>query len=111
LPKALGIGTILVGMELRPKGKILFLALAACMVFSVVFADVLITDDIDHDCKGEGCPICLTIETAHNFIKNLKLAAMVVFLAFSFLHCSLLPAHCSLHPTHSPVILKVRFNS
>jgi hypothetical protein len=98
-------------MELRPKRKVLFLALAACMVFSIVFAELVINGDIDHDCKGEGCPFCLTIETAHNFLKNIKLAAMAVFLAFLFLHCSLLPARCSLFTTYSPVILKVRFNS
>jgi hypothetical protein len=98
-------------MELRPKGKILFLALAVCIAFSVVFAELVIADDLEHDCTGEGCPFCLTIETVNNFIKNLKLAALAVFLAFSFLHCSLLPAHCSLLPTHTPVALKVRLIS
>jgi hypothetical protein len=98
-------------MELRLKRKVLFLVLAICMVFSVVFAELVIADDLDHDCAGEGCPFCLQIETFNNFLKSLKLAAMTVFLSFSFLHCSLLPTHCSLLTTHSPVALKVRFNS
>jgi hypothetical protein len=106
-----GIGTILVGMELRPQRKVLFLALAVCIAFSVVFAELVIADGFEHDCTGEGCPFCLTIETVNNFIKSLKLSALTVFLSFTFLYCSLLPVHCSLFPAHSPIALKVRFNS
>jgi hypothetical protein len=98
-------------MELRPKRKALFLTLAVCIVFSVVFAEVLIAGEHEHDCIGEGCPFCLLIETANNFLKSLKLTALTVFFSFSFLYGSLLIAHCSLFTTHSPVTLKVRFNT
>jgi hypothetical protein len=100
-------------MELRPKGKILFLTLAICIVFSVVFAETIIADNFEHDCKGEGCPVCLTIETVNNFIKSLKLFALVVFLAV----CPMFPIHTSKNMGYlslsfiSPITLKVRFNS
>jgi hypothetical protein len=100
-------------MESRPKGKILFLALAVCIAFSVVFAETLIANDLDHDCTGEGCPFCLTIETANNFLKSLKLGALAVFLAacpvFAVLNFRRYTEVISC--TFSPVALKVRFNS
>jgi hypothetical protein len=100
-------------MELRPKGKALFLALAVCIAFSVVFAEALIADDIDHDCTGEGCPFCLAIETAHNFLKNLKMGGMAVFLAVGPAFSAQTPLQFTDSPLsfNSPVALKVRFNS
>jgi hypothetical protein len=100
-------------MKLRPQRELLFLALAVCMIFSFVFAEVLIAEEHDHDCIGEGCPFCLAIEIANNFLKSLKLGVLTVFLTVSFA----LPAlsiqkyteitHCGF----SPVTLKVRFNT
>jgi hypothetical protein len=111
LPKAVGTGIILIGMELRLQKKVLFIALAVCIVFSVVFAEALIANDLDHVCTEEGCPFCMAIETVHNYLKSLKLSTLAVFLVFAFLYCSLLPAHCSLFPAYSPITQKVRFNS
>jgi hypothetical protein len=105
--------TILIDMKLRPQRKILLLALAVCIVFSFVFAEVLIAKEHDHDCIGEGCPSCLLIEIANIFLKSLKLGGLSGFLAV----CPALPvlsfqkyteiAHCGF----SPVTLKVRFNT
>jgi hypothetical protein len=100
-------------MELRPSQNALFLALAVCIAFSVVFAEVLIADDLDHDCTGEGCPFCLSIETAHNFLKNLRLGALAVFLAACPVFLVQTLKKCTVFPLlfNSPVVLKVRFNS
>ncbi|MDR0320670.1 MAG: hypothetical protein LBI28_04135 [Treponema sp.] len=100
-------------MELRPKRKILFLALAVCIVFSVVFAEVVIADDLDHDCAGEGCPLCLTIETVHNFIRNLKLGGTAIFLVVCPMFLAQTPPQSAefAFSLNSPVALKVRFNS
>jgi hypothetical protein len=100
-------------MELRPKRTVLLLALAVCMAFSVVFAEILVAGDIDHDCIGEGCPFCITIETVHNFIKNLKLGGLAFFLAVCpvfLIRTSQKFTDFPLSP-NSPVALKVRFNS
>jgi hypothetical protein len=105
------IGTILINMELRPKRKVLFLALA--VIFSIFFAELVIAEDIDHDCIGEGCPFCLIIETTFNFLKNLKFAALSVSLVVCLMFIlqtfkKFIEFTISLN---SPVALKVRFNS
>jgi len=100
-------------MELCPKRKILFLAIAICIAFSVVFTGNLAATEIDHDCTGENCPVCLHIETAKDFLKALKTAgsfsSLTSHLAFT---AKILEnnAECNIYP-HSPIALKVRFNS
>jgi hypothetical protein len=93
--------------------KVLFLALAVCIAFSVVFAENLAAADIDHDCIGESCPYCLHIETAKSFLKALKTAGSftffpghLVFTAKTFEN----NAECTTY-SQSPIALKVRFNS
>ncbi|MDR1802932.1 MAG: hypothetical protein LBQ94_04940 [Treponema sp.] len=96
-------------MELLSKKKIILLALALCLVISVVFTETLIPGSHDHDCMGTNCLICLRIEMA----KNLKLASIILL----FVTC---PAFSALIPkidtglygySISPVLLKVRFNT
>jgi hypothetical protein len=100
-------------MELRPKRKMLFFTMVACILLSVVLIESLAADGHDHDCKGEGCPVCMQIETAQNFLKALKIAVLAsflaVFLAFTA-QTYLKPADSTTNP-FSPITLKVRFNS
>ena len=100
-------------MELRSKGKVLFLALAVCMVFSIVFTEFFAADDHEHDCIGEGCPICLQIQTAAYFLKILKMAGITVFSAFVLVFLIKIPLkHTDFTPCpHSSVTLKVRINT
>jgi hypothetical protein len=100
-------------MKLRPQREILFLALAVCMIFSFVFSEVLIAEEHDHDCIGEGCPSCLLIEIANNFLKSLKLGGLAVFLAVSpaLVVLSFQKYTEIIHCGFSPVTLKVRFNT
>jgi len=99
-------------MELYLNKKNLLLIPAACIAFSVVFAETLISAEHDHDCTGEGCPVCLQIEAAKCFLKNLKLAVIGLFFSI----CLLFPAQIRIKsaffiPLLSPVALKVRFNT
>jgi hypothetical protein len=100
-------------MELCPKRKVLFLALAVCMIFSLVFAELVLADAHDHDCIGEGCPVCLQIEAANNFFKSLKLAGLLYFLAVCAFFLFQTPPRNTEFAIyiHSPIDLKVRFNS
>jgi hypothetical protein len=100
-------------MELRSKAKVLFLPLAVCMAFSFFFAETLIADDHDHDCIGEGCPICLGTETVNNFIKNLKMGGLAVFLVGCPMFLAQMPKKIAVFAIFldSPIDLKVRFNS
>jgi hypothetical protein len=95
------------------RGKILLLALAACIAFSVVFTTNLAAVDIDHDCTGENCPYCLHIETAKGFLKALKTAGSFSSLTGHLAFTATIPennAEYTIYP-HSPIALKVRFNS
>jgi hypothetical protein len=99
-------------MEFCLNKKNLLLIPAACIAFSVVFTETLISAEHDHDCTGEGCPVCLQIEAAKCFLKNLKLAVIGLF----FLFCLLFSVKINIKPAYfipslSPVTLKVRFNS
>jgi len=96
-------------MKLISNRKIILLALALCLVISVVFTETLIAGSHDHDCTGTNCPICLRIEMA----KSLKLISLTLL----FITC---PAFSVLIPrisaglydySLSPVMLKVRFNT
>jgi hypothetical protein len=100
-------------MELRPKRKMLFLVLAMCIAFSVVFTGNLVAGEIEHDCIGENCPVCLHIETAKGFLKALKTAGSFTSLTGHLVFTATIPenyAECTTY-SHSPIALKVRFNS
>jgi cbb3-type cytochrome oxidase subunit 3 len=96
-------------MEPLSNRKIILLALALCLVISVVFAETLITGSHDHDCTGTNCLICLRIEMA----KNLRLASIILFFIACPVFSALVPKirtglnDCPI----SPVLLKVRFNT
>ena len=64
------------GMEICQKRGILLLVPAVCIGFSTFFSETTIYSGHDHDCIGEGCPICLQIEAANNFLNTLKLASI-----------------------------------
>ena len=100
-------------MELCQKRKILFLAIAVCIAFSVIFTMDLAANDIDHDCTGENCPFCLHIETAKGFLKALKTAGSFTFLAGHLVFTATIHENyteCTIY-SQSPIVLKVRFNS
>jgi hypothetical protein len=96
-------------MKLLSKRKIILLALALCLVMSVVFAETLISGSHDHDCIGTNCPICLRIEMA----KSLKLAGItLLFITCPAFSALILKIHTGLNDySISPVMLKIRFNT
>ena len=90
----------------------LFLALAMCIAFSVVFAENLAAGNSDHDCRGVDCPVCLVIKAEQNFLKTLKFTGFLLFAAFLTLFAPIFKRYTGLNPDPlSPVTLKVRFNS
>ena len=100
-------------MELYSKKKILLLVLAICIAFSVAFAGNLAAGEIDHDCTGESCPVCLHIEMAKGVLKTLKTAGSFSSLTGHLALTAKIPennAECNTY-SHSPIAFKVRFNS
>jgi len=110
-------------MKLQSKRKILLLAIAACIAFSVVFTGTLAACYLDHShtegkigstIKTEpGCPICQIIERAEIFLNALRLASVILFFISFFMF---IVQTSNAHKTYeayllSPVALKVRFNT
>ena len=102
-------------MALDLKRKILLLALAICLVFSLAFTISLAAKSIDHACckieKNECLP-CLQIETAKSFFRILKLAILFVLFA---VHVAFRAQTSIKYPEYntsliSPITLKIRFN-
>ncbi len=100
-------------MGLCQKREMLFLVPALFIGFSAFFSETTICSDHDHDCIGEGCPICLQIETADNFLNTLKLAGIYFFLAACFVFFAFSPKrHAGFNIYFLSLVgLKVRFNS
>jgi hypothetical protein len=92
--------------------KILFLALAVCIAFSVVSAETLASVCLDHHCTGEKCIPCLQIEAAKNFLKILKVLSIVLCFTVLLVIPVLNPQKYTINPyLLTPIALKVRFNS
>jgi hypothetical protein len=102
-------------MELFLGRKILLLVLAICIAFTVIFTEILIATDHDHnhDLIEEDCPICRQIEAANILLVALKLASLFVFfIAFLTIHDKFLPQYTQYFSIAiSSFSLKVRFNS
>jgi hypothetical protein len=100
-------------MEHYQRRKTLLLILGVCIAISVVFTETMIAAGHEHDCIGEGCPVCMQIETAQAFLKTLKLAGvgLVLVVCLVFSGQSHRMSAESILCLFSPVTLKVRFNS
>ena len=92
--------------------KIIFLILAVCIVFPVVFAGTIASIRLDHYCL-ENCSPCLQIEATKCFLNSLRVLS--IFLFFALCLVFLLQVYKKytgfvFYPL-SPILLKVRFNS
>ena len=106
-------------METRPKIKLLLLVLAVCVVFPVIFGEILVSFDAGHEChENHGtarteCHVCLKIEIARNLLKTLKAASACFCLAALLFCLNLKKLKYFILPLRqlSAVALKVRSNS
>jgi hypothetical protein len=64
-----------------PRKRLLSIALAACLAFAALSAEIFTLTHIDHDCDGLDCPVCLQIDIAQNALKALALAFIAAVLA------------------------------
>jgi hypothetical protein len=95
------------------KKKTLFLILAVCIAFSVVFTINQTAAILDHHHTEHDCPQCRQIEAAKYFIKIIKLAIIGVFFTASLVFSGQSHKKYAESAAYilSPVTLKVRFNS
>jgi hypothetical protein len=94
-------------------GLALGLALGICFITLALFSQSLVITGAEHDCHGEGCPVCLQIQGAENFSRQFRqllfqslppVGAMVITaFILSFVVFNPIPI--------SAVALKVRMNT
>jgi hypothetical protein len=58
-------------------------ALILCVSFMALsfFSEAFILDHTDHDCCGDGCPVCLQIQWAQDFSRQFRYAPAQFFLS------------------------------
>jgi hypothetical protein len=78
----------LMGAKLTKGLECLWLCLGFCAAMTALFSESYILFHRNHDCSGEGCPLCLLIRRVENFSRELKSAAS----CSGFSAASLLPA-------------------
>jgi len=99
-------------MEMYSKMKILFLILAVCIAFAVVFAEIIITLEIINNSKNVKCLIKKEkdlksiIKTIKQAIIGFCLAALLIFFNHNIIKYVKFKYYYI-----SPFILKVRINS
>jgi hypothetical protein len=100
-------------MQFTLKRKIFLLALAVCVVFSVVSLEITVIKDMHHNCSGHGCKICLKIQNAILLLQSIKLICLVLALAaISASAVRFYKESVIIHASHfSLITLKVRSNS
>lgn len=49
--------------------------IVASVVFATAFSSYLLAAEIDHDCTGEDCPICICIESAAASLQQMSSGA------------------------------------
>jgi len=104
-------------VELRYKVKAFLLLLAACFVFTVIFAQIQNAAGFNHDCDENSyitspCIECFLIKTSRNFLKLILLVciglSLPLVIQFALNIDDYLRGKIYLF---SPVMLKVRINS
>ena len=85
--------------------------LLTVMVFVVMlYSTLLIAAEADHDCVGEGCPICHQINACRKALKNLSLAVCTAAFAavFAYALCRTISACADVTASYTLVSLKVK---
>ena len=64
-------------MERKKRNRIAALLLAVTILVIMLYSAFFVAAEADHDCVGEGCPICYQIDACQNTLKSLSLAVCV----------------------------------
>jgi hypothetical protein len=90
-----------------------WISLALCFIIAAVVSETVIAVHADHDCRGEGCPVCLLMQRAENFSRNSGYAAIhSVFSAAGLLLAAVVLNFAVFRPVPlSSVRLKVKMNT
>ncbi|GHV43092.1 hypothetical protein AGMMS49546_23710 [Spirochaetia bacterium] len=89
------------------------MVLTACLALAAVSAGVFVFTNLDHDCIGEHCSVCLQIEIAQNLLEGLGCIGLFTFAAclISQILVILKSRLCFSFVPQTLVGLKVQYNS
>ncbi|MCR4688790.1 MAG: hypothetical protein K5745_04470 [Saccharofermentans sp.] len=92
--------------------RFLAVAAASVMLFMVLFSGIYIVMEADHDCEGEHCHICETLEQCHNALSRIAPlpARSITSTASLTLLISICFCHIQRFSQDTPVSNKVRMN-
>lgn len=63
--------------------KIFSVFVALVIVLTIFFSMIFISVNTNHDCTGDGCPVCEQIQVAENVLSKLTQAVVSVAIAIS----------------------------
>ena len=97
-------------MERKKRNRIAALLLAVTILVIMLYSAFFVAAEADHDCVGEGCPICYQVDACQNTLKSLSLAvcATAVAVAFTYTLCRSISACAAVIPNYTLVSLKVK---
>jgi hypothetical protein len=92
-----------------PRGRALVVGLMmGLLVLAVVFAGVFVIQELDHDCTGEHCHICLEIRIVHILLEAFERLGMSMLLAGFILYARTLIKPLVFFCSITPVELKIK---
>lgn len=71
-------------MERKKRNRIAALLFAVTILVIMLYSAFFVAVEADHDCVGEGCPICYQVDACQNTLKSLSLAVCVTAVAVAF---------------------------
>ena len=100
-------------MERKKRTRIAALLLAVAVLVITLYSALFVAAEADHDCVGEGCPICYQVEACKITLKSLSLAVCVtaVAVAFTYTLCRCISLCTDYAQRDTLVSLKVKFSN
>lgn len=93
-------------MERKKRNRIAALLLAVTILVIMLYSAFFVAAEADHDCVGEGCPICYQIDACQNTLKSLSLAV-----AFTYILCRCISLCTDYAQRDTLVSLKVKLSN
>jgi hypothetical protein len=95
-----------------PAARALHIGLTGWLTLAVICAGIYIIEEQDHDCCGEGCPVCLQIAIAQRIIEAFGrfYAALLLAALLADLASRIKPSALFRTAPSTLVALKIKFN-
>ena len=89
-------------MERKKRNRIAALLLAVTILVIMLYSAFFVAAEADHDCVGEGCPICYQVDACQNTLKSL---------AFTYILCRCISLCTDYAQRDTLVSLKVKLSN